>query len=401
LPYREARDQAPRATSLAQADPFFYEKYNPGVLVNYMDELDNPHKGNDNFKFRAPLLVDAGGFQSNLVKSFHKQRTTNVWKCIVYEFDNLPRLPEDIIWDLAVPTMTSANFWVDVFSEKKAAAGVMVLTKTSPTLPYALPPKSELGRYMSTWLNIRKISGTIIRERYGFIPMADFREPAAYDNIIFIGACASRQVPNVGYGVLPALEEAQLCADSIKTALEKKKFDKKMLRTYDIAWLKKFESRMILQKVFQDLHYAYETDEYFNEFAEKCTSLSSDVVRRAICNEWTKSDLRKIGRLFIRNAYLLDRHHIDPAMYPELLRDCATLFYCNLAGLLHCYCPWGNRMFRNDPLHRSWPLSWLFALFVFTVRSMPEWIFRQCARLLFRRTVQAVLRLFAPRHKAA
>ncbi len=392
--YNEASEKAPRSTSLLNVNPFFYRKHDPYVMVNLLNELDSKEKLADNPKFNGHILIDAGGFNSNIGKSFHRQKSSNVWKCLVYEFEDLSKPQDEIIWDLAIPTQTSANFWVDVIDEHSAGAGAMVLTRTSPNDPAGHPSKREMEGYMSKWLNIRKLSGRLVRERYGFIPMTDFAEPAAYDNVVFIGAGATRQIPNTGFGFFPALEEATLLAPVIQEALEKKRYTQNMLRKYDIAWLKKKELSMALDIVLQDFHYAYLRDEYFHEFTECCTEISPLTVKRRILDLLTMKDIRILTGIFLKNSFLLQRRRIKREMYPKILKDLGRLFYCFFSRKLLFYTPEGNPMFKKEPPKQNFFLAFFRRVNIFLRRTVPEWFFTQLARVLFFRFIHAIMKIF-------
>lgn len=392
--YNEALEKSPRSTSLFNVNPFFYGKHNPYVMVNLLNELDSKAKLTDNPKFNGHILIDASGFHSNLGNSFHRQKTCNVWKCLVYEFEELSKPQEEIIWDLAIPTQTSANFWVDVIDEHSAGAGIMVLTRTSPNDPAGHPSKREMEDYMSKWLNIQKLSGRLIRERYGFIPMTDFVEPAAYDNIAFIGAGATRQIPNTGFGFFPALEEAALLTPVIQEALKKKRYTQNMLRKYDIAWLKKKELRMALDIVLQDFHYAYLRDEYFHEFTECCTEISPLAVKRRILDLLTMKDIKILTDIFLKNSYLLQRRRIKKEMYPKIIKDLGRLFYCFFSQKLLFYTTEGNPMFKKEPPKQNFILASFRRFGIFIRRTIPEWLFTQLARAFFFRWVHVLMKVF-------
>ncbi|MEK6793494.1 MAG: lycopene cyclase family protein [Spirochaetota bacterium] len=391
LRYSVARKSFPRSTSRLNVDDAFFQKHDPLVTVNAMDELDNIEKERDNMAFRARMIVDAGGYHSNLVRSFHRQRSCTVLKCLMYEFSGLKRPQPEIIWDLAMPTVTSANFWVDVFGPKSAGAGVMVFTETTPGDPAGEPPSEEMERYLSSWLNIRKLSGNFERERKGIIPMTDFREASAYDNILFIGASATRQIPDTGFGFAPSLEEASLAAPVIEKALAAGDTSVRMLREYDIAWLRSCEKKMALNKFFQGFHYAIRRDEYFHEFAKRCTELPSEIIQRRIANDLTGGDLRTIAAMFVKNPYLLHPSRFESARMPELKRDLARFLYCLVSQALGFYVPEGSEMFDREPLSGSMLKRMLLSMRIYFGRRIPETILCKIGSLLFKPCVQAVI----------
>lgn len=391
LRYREARERFPRAASRLDVDDAFFHKHDPLVTVNAMDELDNIEKERDNIAFRARMIVDAGGYHSNLVRSFHRQRSCTVLKCLMYEFSALKHPQPEIIWDLAMPTVTSANFWVDVFGKRSAGAGVMVFTETTPSNPQGEPPSAEMERYMSSWLNIRKLSGHFERERKGIIPMTDFREPAAYDNVLFIGASATRQIPDTGFGLAPSLEEAALAAPVIEAALAANDTSARMLRAYDIAWLCASEKRMALNKFFQGFHYAIRRDEYFHEFAKKCTEFPSEVIQRRITNDLTGRDLITIAAMFAKNTHLLHPKRFDAARMPELKRDFGRFLYCLISQGLGFYVPEGSEMFRFDPVPTPLFTRIIRGIRIVFGRRIPESMLTAVGGLLFLPALQAVI----------
>ncbi len=392
--YSDARKKAPRAVSLLRVNPFFYEKHNPYVMVNLLNELDAHEKQADNPQFNSHVFIDAGGFSSNIGNAFHRQKYSTVWKCLVYEFEEVSNPQPEIIWDLAIPTQTNANFWLDVIDEHSVAAGSMALTRTSPDKAKAYPSKRDLELYMSKWLNIRKLSGRLVRERYGFIPMTDFQEPAAYDNVVFIGASATRQIPNTGFGFFPALHEAELLAPIIEKALEKKNYTQNILREFDIAWLKKYELRMALDIVLQDFHFAYLRDEYFHEFTECVTEISPIAVKRRILDLLSLKDIRILTGIFLKNSFLLNRRRIKREMYPKIIKDLGRLFYCFFSMKLWFYTPEGNPMFNKEPPRQNMVFAFFRRLSILFRRTIPEWLFTQCARVFFFRSVHVIMQLF-------
>ncbi|MBI4976619.1 MAG: hypothetical protein HZC28_04010 [Spirochaetes bacterium] len=399
--YREALRRFPRALSRLDVDEGFFEKHNPFVYVNAMDELDNLDKSRANPAFTASLLVDAGGFHSCLNRSFHRQRTCAVWKCLVYEFDRMPVPQPEIIWDQAIPTATNANFWVDVSSPRSAGVGVMVLTQSTPDRPEAQPSSQEMESYMSTWLNIRRLSGTFVRERKGYIPMADFTEPAAYDNVLFIGASATRQIPDTGFGFAPALEEAELAAPVIAEALRRSDTSVRMLRNYDIAWLRSCEQKMALNKFLQGFHFAVTRDEYFHEFAARCAELPDNIIQRRLSNDLTTGDLAAVARMFLKHPYLLHPSRLSPGRMPELKRDLARFIYCLISQVLHFYVPEGSSMFDNQPPCGSAAPRMISALRSFLFRRFPERLFGIIGSCIFNPGVQAILAGFKPHQKTS
>ncbi len=389
--YRNAAQVAPRALGALQLDRNFYEKYDPYVRVNLFDELDARRdltKGH----FDCKILVEAAGYASSIAKAFHRQKRCKVWKCLVYDFENVAGPQKEIIWDLAIPTETSANFWVDVCENNKVSAGIMVLTRTTPAIPDGYPPKSALEEYMSKWLSIRHIQGKFVRERYGVIPMTDFREPAAFDNIIFIGVSSSRQIPNTGFGFFPALREAILLGNVVEESLKEKDYSQNFLRRYDIEWLRKNEQSMAFDIALQDFHYAYRRDEYFHEFAQTCTQVPQRTVKQRICTGLSIQDLVVFARVFIGHQSLLCKQRIENGMYEKIVTDIGRFLYCLFSQKLRFYQPEGNPIFNYElPRHGLLGSCWR-SLDIVVRRKIPEFFCRQVTRLMFQRLLQPLLR---------
>jgi flavin-dependent dehydrogenase len=393
--WSRARRECPRSLAGLELDRSFYEAQDPLVLVDYNRALDAPGKLWPNPSFSTRLLVDAGGFRSNLGLSFHRQRRVTVWKCLVYEFEGLKAQPRQIIWDLSMPTETSANFWVDVSGPRSAAVGVMVLGETTPENPESQPSRALMAEHMHAWLNIQGISGRLVRERYGYIPMTDFKEPAAHDQILFIGASATRQVPDTGFGFYCALEEADLAAPILERALAEGRLSRDSLVAYDLEWLKRCEFSMALNKVFQNFHLASLRDEYFHDFAALCTTLPSGIIKRRLANELTDRDLRRIALAVARQTGVISRDRLDPRLFEPLLDDLALFLYCLASRLLGVYLPQGSPMFRHGGLPGPFAARCWVSLRVAVLRRFPTWCLKQACRLLFTPVGLRILRLFA------
>lgn len=326
MPWSQAKS-FPRALACAGTSGFYHAALDPWVKIDTFLELDAPAKTWDNPRFHADLLVDGGGHRSALARSFHKAREADVWKCLVYEFEHLPAPQEQTIWDMAFPTATSANFWVDVASDTDVAAGVMVLTRATPEFPEAHPSKFELESYMGKWLNIRKLTGRFVRERSGLIPMTDLSEPAAHAGVVFIGASACRQIPNTGFGFFPSIREAELLAETVGAALVTGRGtpSAQETRAYDLAWIAENEFRSTLAMVLQDFHYALRTDERFHEFSERCTDVPAWLVKSRILDRVDLDSMRELTRVFAGAPGLLDPRGLDPKWMPRLKRDMANM----------------------------------------------------------------------------
>ena len=391
LRFHEALEHYPRAVSLAGVDDAFHRKYDPWVMVNTWDELDEIAKKAENFHVAARTLIDASGYKSNLVKSFHRQRSSYAWKCLIYEFEEIEPQPE-IIWDLALPTETHANFWVDVSGDASAGIGVMVLTQADANFPMAHPSKRDLEDYMSRWLNVRRISGKFVRERFGMIPMTDFVEPATYERILFVGASATRQIPNTGFGIQPCIEEGELAGKVIAEALAKGDLSQASLRSFDYAWLRRNEFRASIDLFQQDFHFAYTCDEYFHEFSACCTSVPPHVVKERLLDDVDAHHLHVLAGMFLKNTQLLDRNRFHDEWIAPLSRDMGRMVYVLLAQCFGGYVPSLHPMFRKDGSGRSL----LRGLGVWTarlaLREAPEAMLSFLCRQLFH---APVLRLAA------
>jgi len=392
--YATAAARYPRAVSLLDVNKFIYTQHNPYVKVNRMAEYGKGTPEEDNPVFRGSLMVDAAGFRSNIANSLHRSSSGKAWKCLVWEFENFTRPQKQIIWDLSVPTRTHVNFWVDVSGLLEAAVGVMGLTEMSPACPDGSPGKRELEEHLIQWIKRRSITGRIVRERYGIIPMTDFQERAVYDNIIFIGLSAIRQIPNTGFGFFPALHEASLASSIISDALKrvsksgrrlrKQSFlHEKFLHRYDIAWLHDRELSMALDLVFQDLHLGARTDEYFHEFAKKSTGLPNEIVRRRILALMEPKDLWAFTWLFLSNSQLLAWHRYEPAYRQKIIRDIGRVLYCFVSQLLCFYCPEGSDMFSDAPPKGRYPTRLLKRFDIVLRRKIPEFICCLAANILF------------------
>lgn len=403
LRYAQAQ-KYPRALALSGFTGFFHAALDPWVKIDTFQEVGELSKSWENPRFHASLLVDAGGHRSALARSYHKARSADVWKCLVYEFEDMPVPQEQTIWDLAFPTASSANFWVDVASPTDAAVGVMVLTRATPELPNAQPERAEMEAYMGRWLNIRRLTGTFVRERSGLIPMTDLREPAAFSGVVFVGASACRQIPNTGFGFFPGLREAALLAREVAPALlaDVGVPDFATTRAYDLAWLRENEFRSALALVLQDFHYALRTDEAFHGFSECCTDVPAWLVKNRILDAVDLPGMVELTRVFVRNPQLLDPDSLDPDWMPRLRRDLATLF---LSVLQTCrwrrflYHPRAHRMFRCDRDPATGFLgSYLDDAARFLLHEAPHFLFRQIvARLIFTRPFRRALGAFGGR----
>lgn len=403
LRYQDAA-KFPRALALSGFTGFFHAALNPWVKVDTFQEVGALSKSWANPRFHASLLVDAGGHRSALARSFHKARSADVWKCLVYEFEHMPEPQEQTIWDLAFPTASSANFWVDVASPTDAAVGVMVLTRATPDMPNAQPERAEMEAYMGRWLNIRKLTGTFVRERSGLIPMTDLREPAAFSGVVFVGASACRQIPNTGFGFFPGLREAALLAREVGPDLVRDEGvpDFATSRAYDLAWLRENEFRSALALVLQDFHYALRTDEAFHEFSECCTDVPAWLVKNRILDSVDLPGMEELTKVFVRNPRLLDPDMLDPDWMPRLRRDLATLFLsilqtCRWRSLLHH--PECHGMFRRDRDPATGFLgSYLHDVARCLLHDAPHALLRSTvARLVFTRPFRKLLGAFGGR----
>lgn len=394
----------PRALSMAGTSGFYHEALDPWVKIDTFQEIDARSKAWDNPRFHASLLVDAGGHRSALARSFHKARSADVWKCLVYEFEHLPDPQEQTIWDMAFPTAVSANFWVDVASETDVAAGVMVLTRATPEFPDAHPSRAEMETYMGRWLNIRKLTGRFVRERSGLIPMTDLAEPAAFPGVVFIGASACRQVPNTGFGFFPGLREAMILAQTVAPELLSTHGvpDFAATRAYDLAWLRENEFRSTLAMVLQDFHYALRTDERFHGFSERCTNVPPWLVKSRILDQVDLESMRELTRVFTTAPWLLDPDGLDPDWMPRLRRDIASLLMSVVQtglGRNLLYMPSTHPMFRRD---RDPDMGLFGRLADDMVRCLrqdaPRWFLREIvARAIFTAPFRAALGCFGGR----
>lgn len=398
--YAQAQ-KTPRALALSGFTGFFHAAMDPWVKVDVFQEVDALSKSWANPRFHASLLVDAGGHRSAMARSFHKARSADVWKCLVYEFEHMPEPQEQTIWDLAFPTASSANFWVDVASPTDAAVGVMVLTRATPDLPNAQPERAEMEAYMGRWLNIRKLTGTFVRERSGLIPMTDLREPAGFSGVVFVGASACRQIPNTGFGFFPGLREAALLAREVAPALVRDEGvpDFATTRAYDLAWLSENEFRSALALVLQDFHYALRTDEAFHGFSECCTDVPAWLVKNRIMDSVDLPGMEELTKVFVRNPKLLDPDQLDPDWMPRLRRDLATLFLsvlqtCRWRRWLHH--PRCHGMFRRDRDPETGFLgSYLQDAARLAFHDVPHLVLRQTiARLVFTRPFRKLVGAF-------
>jgi len=403
MAYRTAVARYPRAVSLLDVNRFIFEQHNPSVKVNTMAEFGLETSEEANPVFQGSLMVDAAGFRSNIANSLHRSNSGKAWKCLVWEFEDFKRPQSQILWDMSVPTRTHVNFWVDVSGLLEAAVGVMGLTEISPSCPDGSPEKRELEELLIQWIRRRSMSGRIVRERYGIIPMTDFQERSTYDNIIFVGLSAVRQIPNTGFGFFPALHEASLAARTIEKSLrrankpgirfhKRSSFNQKFLRQYDISWLRERELSMALDLVFQDLHLGARTDEYFHEFAKKSTELPNEIVKRRILAEMELKDLWAFTRLFLINSELLARHRYEPEYRRKIVRDIGRVLYCFISRLLFFYCPEGSEMFRNVPPTGYYLLRRLKRIDIALRRRIPESICGLLANILFWEIFQLFIR---------
>jgi len=394
----------PRALSLSGFTGFFHAALDPWVKIDTFQEIGAFAKSWENPRFHASLVVDAGGHRSALARSFHKARTADVWKCLVYEFEDMNAPQEQTIWDMAFPTATSANFWVDVASPTAAAVGVMVLTRATPEMPNAQPDRGELEAYMGRWLNIRRLTGRFTRERSGLIPMTDLREPAAFPGVVFVGASGCRQIPNTGFGFFPGVREAMLLAERVAPDLVSARGVPHFATTrgYDLDWLRENEFRSALALVLQDFHFALRTDERFHGFSRSCTDVPPWLVKNRILDQVDLPAMVELTRVFTRNPQLLDPHGLDPEWMPRLRDDLATLF---LSVLQTCrwrrwlYRPSAHPMFRHDrDPDQGFLGSYAEDLSRFVLQDLPRFALREgVARLVFTRPFRKVLGSFGGR----
>jgi flavin-dependent dehydrogenase len=266
----------------------------------------------------------------------------------VYEFDNV-EIPDtkSVIFDLAIPTESSANFWIDKRGKDQFSVGIMILTRTDEQHPRATPPKARLNQLMGIWLNILRMTGTIARERTGLLPMTDFKEPAVYDNVLFAGSSATRIVPNTGFGFFPALEQGALAAQVANDALQQWQFSQKFLQRYDRQWLAKNEAKSWLNLAFQNLHYGYRNDEYFHDLSEKSLALPPRQVKRRILDIFEKEDVAIMQSFFMKNRWLISRARIHPHYFAEIISNLTQCAVCLFSGKIGIYYPDGNRMFKG------------------------------------------------------
>jgi flavin-dependent dehydrogenase len=340
--YKEARNRAPRALEIKNFNQWFYGGHDPYVCVNVFDEIAAVGKRADNPWFWARDCIDAAGWHSPLANAFKRQEQCRAWKCLVYEFENVT-MPDrrEVIFDLAFPTETGANFWFDKRNDGTFSAGVMALTATGPNDSEAPPLKSTLEQYMSTWLNISRCTGELVRERYGLIPMTDFTEPAVRMGIGSAGVAATRVVPNTGFGFATALEQGRRLAGHV-AGIKDNHGRPLTLDNYDECWVRDNETKTWLNIIFQDLHEGYRYDSYFHELSEKSLSLDQTEVRRRIEDELSPKDLRILTLFFLRNLRLLAPSRILPEVYPRLIDHAAQFVTCVVTAALHIYTPWGN-----------------------------------------------------------
>lgn len=207
----------------------------------------------------------------------------------------------------------------------------MVLTQADTNFPMAHPSKRDLEDYMSRWLNVRRISGKFVRERFGMIPMTDFVEPASYERILFVGASATRQIPNTGFGIQPCIEEGELAGKVIAEALAKGDLSQASLRSFDYAWLRRNEFRASIDLFQQDFHFAYTCDEYFHEFSACCTSVPPHVVKERLLDDVDAHHLHVLAGMFLKNTQLLDRNRFHDEWIAPLSRDMGRMVYVLLA----------------------------------------------------------------------
>jgi len=390
MPYRQALRSYPRAMGLLDVNETMFGRHNPWVKLNTTNESEMGAPKEQHSQFTGSLLVEAAGYLSNISNSLHRNRYGNVWKCLVWEFEDVHPAQIEILWNMSEPTQSHTNFWVDVAGPHDVAVGVMVLAETSPTSPNAYPPKRDLETQLTDWIGRSSIHGRMVRERYGIIPMTDFREPAVYDNAIFVGVSAVRHVPNTGFGFFPALHEAKLASETILQALSKAKAAKtapqktsslglRALRCYDLAWLRQRELSMALDLVFQDLHLAARTDEHFHDFARVSTEMPTEIVKRRILAEMGPAEIGAFTRLFLRNTFLLDLRRYKPEYHRAIARDLGRVIYCLLSNVLRFYCPEGSEMFEATTARPGL----LGSAHILLRRKMPEKLCVGLAHVLF------------------
>jgi hypothetical protein len=224
--------------------------------------------------------------------------------------------------------------------------------------------------------------------------MTDFQEPATYDNVLFIGAGASRQIPNTGFGLAPALEQGELAARFLSEILPKGDLSLSRLRRFDVLWLRRKELKSALNIVWQDFHYAYKTDEYFHDFARCCTSVPSGLVKRRLLDMLGTRDIFLLARILFGNPYLLDARRVTNSWLETLKRDIASMMYCLISAVGGFYRPEGNRMFGNEHPGSNFISRAVGSVAVLLLRRFPEALCRLVTELVFSRVVCRSLSIF-------
>ncbi len=350
--YSKAVAEAPLATRASCVDPLIAQRHDPDVYVDYARDDELASTAPRSVEVTARMLVDACGHASPISHALRRQQTCNVWKCLVYDLEGVSTRQRQLLWSKPFPTASASNFWVDVLGDAECAVGVMVLAKTSPEAPDATPSRPALAAQLQEMARRSGIDGRIVRERYGLVPMTDLREPSAHDRVLFLGASATRQLPNTGFGFGCCLEDATLAAPTIATAVHNGDCSRAALQPFDVEWLRRNEKEARFENFWQSLHLGIGSDAHFHELSRHCAEGPRDWVQRRFMGQLEASDLWGTTRAFLRHPELLEAGRIRPEHTPELRRHVAGLLYCVVADALGVYEPEASQLERSGGLAR-------------------------------------------------
>lgn len=170
-------------------------------------------------RYAASYCADASGAGSAMqTKSSGRLSKTGSMGCYAVELEKIKITDKSraVIFEAAFPGRD--YFWLLPYSKTSALAGCFFFEElNAKNTPRA---KASLDKYMKS----KNIRGKVIRIVKGNIPL-EGRRSFSKDRVFFCGDAASSPLPSSGYGLLRAMDEAEILAASIKRGIKKGVFD--------------------------------------------------------------------------------------------------------------------------------------------------------------------------------